>query len=147
TSDLAAQSYRSHVRSSISVKSIPLGVDLDRFKPAEHKIDFNSEAEPFTFIFVGTATRRKGFDLLIDSVERLLEEGLPFRMVVAGTMDESLFAGRKKVLQTICDRGRIGHTELVSALRKAHCLLLPSRFDSFGMVIPEAMACGLPVIV
>jgi glycosyltransferase involved in cell wall biosynthesis len=147
TSDLAAQSYLTHIRSSIMVKPIHLGVDVDIFKPAAHNIALNSSGEPFSFVFVGTATRRKGFDLLIDSVERLLEEGLPFRIVVAGVMDESLFVGKKRVLQTIRHCGMIGHNELAAVLRNAHCLVLPSRFDSFGMVVPEAMACGLPVIV
>jgi glycosyltransferase involved in cell wall biosynthesis len=37
--------------------------------------------------------------------------------------------------------------ELVNHYRDADCLVLPSRFDSFGMVVAEALACGLPVIV
>jgi glycosyltransferase involved in cell wall biosynthesis len=143
-SDLAAQSYRTHIGSSAQVRAISLGADIDRFKPTSGQ---RSEQRPFTFVFVGTATRSKGFDLLIDAVERLLEEGFRFRLLVAGDVDHALLAGRAKVLQTIHECGRIGHTELVSVLSGAHCLVLPSLLDSFGMVVPEALACGLPVIV
>jgi len=37
--------------------------------------------------------------------------------------------------------------ELATELRGADCLVLPSRNDSFGMVVAEALACGTPVIV
>jgi glycosyltransferase involved in cell wall biosynthesis len=147
TSDLAAQSYVANVRSSIRVKPILLGVDIEHFKPSIHQIASNSERELFNFVFVGVAGRRKGFDLLLDAAEQLLEQGLTFRILLAGIIDRSLFAGRRRVCQAICDYGMIGHNQLVSVLRNAHCLILPSRFDSFGMVVPEAMACGLPVIV
>jgi glycosyltransferase involved in cell wall biosynthesis len=145
TSDLAADSYRAHV-GRVPVKTVVLGVDIDRFRPAARDADVSGRST-FTFVFVGTATRRKGFDLLLESVEQLLEEGLSFRVLVAGNIEKSLLTGRERALQGIVEYGRIGHDELVSVLRHGDCLLLPSRVDSFGMVVPEAMACGLPVIV
>ncbi len=41
----------------------------------------------------------------------------------------------------------VAQAELFQILAHADCLLLPSRFDSFGMVAAEAMACGTPAIV
>jgi glycosyltransferase involved in cell wall biosynthesis len=145
TSDLAAESYRAHVE-RVPVKTVVLGVDIDRFRPAARDV-VGSGTSTFTFVFVGTATLRKGFDLLIESVEQLLQEGLSFRVLVAGNIDKSLLVGRGRALQRIVQYGRVGHDELVSILRHGDCFILPSRFDSFGMVVPEAMACGLPVIV
>jgi glycosyltransferase involved in cell wall biosynthesis len=145
-SRLAAESYTCHVSSAVRVTPISLGADIDRFKPASGGAA-HRKSEPFTFVFVGTATHGKGFDLLIDAINRLLQDGLQFRVAVAGNIDRSLLEGHERVVQTIREFGQIGHDELVLVLRNAHCLVLPSRLDSFGMVVPEAMACGLPVIV
>src|SRR5262249_50689532 len=101
----------------------------------------------FSFVFVGAGTARKGFDFLLDAMEVLLSEGLSFRLLVAGIIDRSLLKGRKRLLKRIREYGMVSHDELPSMLRSAHCLVLPSRFDAFGMVVAEAIACGTPVIV
>lgn len=147
TSELAAETYRANICSERCVKPIPLGVDTDRFKPGMEQTSSHMALQPFTFIFVGSATVRKGFDFILESMERLLSEGLSFRLSVAGVIDRSLLTGRERVLNNICECGMISHNELPSVLRGAQCLLLPSRFDGFGMVVPEAMACGVPAIV
>jgi glycosyltransferase involved in cell wall biosynthesis len=147
TSDLAAQSYLGNVAGEKRVKVIPLGVDIDRFEPSADQYSDKSKFRPFTFIFVGKVTVNKGFDVILDAMERLLSEGLPVRLSVAGSIDHALLAGRRKIQENILDYGMVGHAELPSVLTSAHCLVLPSRFDSFGLVIPEAMACGVPVIV
>jgi glycosyltransferase involved in cell wall biosynthesis len=147
TSELAAESYRANIGFDKDVKTIPLGVDTERFKPgAEQKLSY-SALEPFTFTFVGAGTVRKGFDLILESMERLLSEGLSFRFLVAGIIDRSLLSGREGVLNNIREYGMVRHNELPSVLRSAQCLLLPARVDAFGLVVPEAMACGVPAIV
>jgi glycosyltransferase involved in cell wall biosynthesis len=147
TSELAAKSYRANIGFDKDVKTIPLGVDTERFKPgAEQKLSY-SALEPFTFTFVGAGTVRKGFDLILESMERLLSEGLSFRFLVAGIIDRSLLSGRERVVNNIREYGMVGHNELPSVLRSAQCLLLPARVDAFGLVVPEAMACGVPAIV
>jgi glycosyltransferase involved in cell wall biosynthesis len=146
-SELAADSYRANIGSEKCVKTIPLGVDTERFKPGVELKSNYTALEPFTFIFVGSGTVRKGFDFILESMERLLSEGLSFRLSVAGIIDRSLLSGRERVLNNIREYGMVRHNELPSVLRSAQCLLLPSRVDAFGLVVPEAMACGVPAIV
>jgi glycosyltransferase involved in cell wall biosynthesis len=147
TSELAARSYLANIGRERCIKTITLGVDIDRFRPSSDADCSKKPSQAFTFVFVGTASLRKGFDLLLKSMDILLSEGMCFRLVVAGTIDQSLLIGRKRLLQHIHQLGMVSHNELPSLLRSAHCLLLPSRLDAFGMVILEAMACGIPVIV
>jgi glycosyltransferase involved in cell wall biosynthesis len=145
-SDLAADSYRANL-SEKCIKAVPLGVDLDRFKPEPDRESGEPVHHLFTFAFVGSGTALKGFDLILDAMEVLASEGHFFKLLVAGVIDRSLFAGRKRLQDKVLDFGMVGHGKLVSVFRSANCLLLPSRFDSFGMVVAEAMACGVPAIV
>lgn len=43
--------------------------------------------------------------------------------------------------------GSLSQAELAARLRAADCLVLPSRNESFGMVVPEALASGMPAVV
>src|SRR5262249_17070190 len=144
-SRLAARSYLANTDSSIRVKTILLGVDLDRFKPTSQPC-FASH-QPFIFAFVGSATAKKGFDLVLDCMEILISEGLSIELSVAGKVEQHLVSGRTRLQARIQQYGVVSQSNLASIIRNAHCLLLPSLFDSFGMVVAEAMASGVPVIV
>jgi len=146
-SDLAANSYRANIDPGKPVKVIPLGVDLDRFKPEPDQESGNFVRQVFTFAFVGSGKQAKAFDVILDAMNILVSEGHFFKFLVAGVIDRSLFAKRKNLEERICSFGMVNQRKLVSVFRSADCLLLPSRFDSFGMVVAEAMACGVPAIV
>jgi glycosyltransferase involved in cell wall biosynthesis len=145
TSDLAAKSYVENIEPRMCVQTIPLGVDIERFTPAEKKE--SSDRLPMTFIFVGSATAKKGFDVTLEAMQVLLGEGHSLRLLIAGVADQKLLAARKEMRASIVEYGMVSHTALPSILTTADCLLLPSRFDSFGMAVVEAMACGVPAIV
>jgi glycosyltransferase involved in cell wall biosynthesis len=145
TSDFAMKSYTANVEDKKSIKVIPLGVDVDHFSPGIDK-EYNNKSA-LNFIFVGSATAKKGFNDILDCMETLLAEGLSCKLTVVGVIDQSLLAKREQIRDNVIAFGMVGHRELPSILRGSDCLLLPSRFDSFGMVVAEAMACGIPVIV
>lgn len=145
-SEIAFKSYASNVGSTKNIRLIPLGVDTERFRPSVTVLG-DSEKQPPTFIFVGAATKKKGFDVILESIDMLRSQGLSLRLLVVGVVDQSLLARRKHLTRNIIQFGMVPHSRLASILTTADCLLLPSRFESFGMVVTEAMACGLPVIV
>jgi glycosyltransferase involved in cell wall biosynthesis len=138
-SELAAESYRRHLRNKFIV-SIPLGVDTDTFFPARERS--TEGVSPFIFVFVGSANAKKGFDTVLSAFDALLDRGLNAELWLAGHLDmEVSHRAGFKVL------GMLSHKELSKVLRQTHCLLLTSRFDSFGLVVLEALASGIPVIV
>jgi glycosyltransferase involved in cell wall biosynthesis len=68
-SDFAANSYRANIDPGKPVKVIPLGVDLDRFKPEPDQESGNFAPQVFTFAFVGSGTQIKAFDLILDAMK------------------------------------------------------------------------------
>lgn len=122
-----------------SIEVLPLGADLERFRRCER-----SYREPkFRILFVGGVGQRKGVADLLEAVRRLDSDS--FELVLAGPvvgdgvpLDE--YAGLFQRL------GRLDQEEIVAEMHRSHVLVLPSILEGFGLVIPEALATGLPVI-
>jgi glycosyltransferase involved in cell wall biosynthesis len=101
---------------------------------------------------VGTLAPHKGQDLLVDALAQTA--GLPWRCSMIGPLDrDPAFVAalrRRATAAGIADRLRIPGVrtgaELGAEYRSADVLVVPSRTESFGMVVPEALAGGLPVI-
>lgn len=96
------------------------------------------------FVFVGIPVYRKGFDLLAASYARLLVHYPDAELHVAG---DSAMAGRLVAGNRVHFHGKLSHDQLSKLLAQMDCLVLPSRLESFGMVVVEALAAGVPVIV
>jgi glycosyltransferase involved in cell wall biosynthesis len=141
-SELARESYVDAGVPSERVTSVPMGADLSAFSPGKEVL--NEESEPFTFLFAGYAGQRKGTDLLLSSSARLAQDGYNHRVQFAGDADDSLFAKTDAPVERL---GYLNREELVAAFRRADVLVLPSRHDSFGRVVVEAMVTGLPVLL
>lgn len=141
-SPLAAESYRDNGVPASKLQPLELGADRPAGVPAWQPHD-----GPPRFVFAGALSRLKSIDLLIASFRRLHAEGVPYDLeFVGGVADAGLL---REVLATPNARHTpsLPQSELFSILARADCLLLPSRFDSFGMVVAEAMACGTPAAV
>lgn len=145
-SELARQSYIDGGVPAERVHAVPVGCDLERFHvaPPSGGSALQASARPFTFIFAGHASHRKGIDLLLHAAHTLNEEGRDARVWVAGGASPGIDWASALNVERL---GRLPQTELADRFRAADCLVLPSRHDSFGMVVVEAMAAGLPVIV
>jgi len=141
-SELARDSYVEAGVPPERVTSVPMGADLSAFYPDGEGAE--DEGGPFTFIFAGQAGPRKGADLLLAASERLDRQGIPHRVQFAGSTEDQLFAETDALVERL---GYLSRPALATAFRRADCLVLPSRHDSFGRVVVEAMATGLPVLV
>jgi glycosyltransferase involved in cell wall biosynthesis len=91
-------------------------------------------------LFVGAIQARKD---PIAAAEAAQSVGLP--LVVAGPEREPALA-RELERHGADLRGYVEKDELVRLYRGAACLVLPSRYEGFGLPVLEAMACGTPVV-
>lgn len=100
-------------------------------------------------VFVGRKMDYKGIDTLVAACNRLTERhDLALFLVGPGSswfceFYDRLTAGER---QRIIDLGAVPTEEKVNLLHLAKVLVLPSRFEAFGIVLLEAWACGIPVI-
>ena len=123
--------------------------------------DFTARAEaapypgddgPVRLLFVGRAERRKGFDLVLAAMAILGEEAergdIPaFALDLVGVGPDDLPADLPPVARhRITAHGRLDRAALEACYRRAHLVLAPSRYESFGLVYQEALAYGRPVV-
>ena len=131
------------------LKILPRGLDTELFHPARRDPAFfekfgrcNGEVR---LLYVGRISREKDLDLLATAYRRLRKEGFPIHLFVVGhgPYSEKLAKSLPEALFT----GYLTGTELATAYASADIFVFPSTTDTFGNVILEAQACGLPVIV
>lgn len=140
-SELARESYLRGGVSGEKVTAVPMGATLSDFFPPD---PLRSPDGSCTFLFVGHAGCRKGADTLLAASRRLHEASIEHSVQFAGHADEGIFEDAPPPVEWL---GYLGRDALVQAMHEADVLVLPSRHDSFGRVVVEAMATGLPALV
>lgn len=122
------------------------GGDRARFR-ARHALDRPDEP---VVLFMGVLTKDKGVIHLVEAMRALWARGIVARLVLAGESVQE-FEDYWKTLPDAVTRlvlrtGVISGKEKWDAFAAADVFALPSRVDSFGIVLLEAWACQLPVI-
>ena len=143
-SEIARDSYLAAGVPAGKIRMIALGADLDVF--ASRGPQYRREA-PFRFLFVGSQILRKGVDLLIEAFRRVRATGAQAELVFVGGEGDASALVRRSLGEGITSLGRLPQDRVAEEYRSADCFVLPSRNDSFGMVVAEALASGLPVLV
>ncbi len=143
---------------------IPPGVDLSHFYPIpadEAKMFVGLKPDDRMVLFVGRIEPLKGVDTLIQAMScvRLKDAHKPVHLaIIGGEPDASPqeMSAEMARLQKLCDELAVGQTVVFLGKRgqdtlpyyytAAEVVVMPSHYESFGMVALEAMACGAPVI-
>ena len=134
---------------------VPCGVDLEVFRPLNQKavrssLGLNGEK---ILLYVGRVEPIKGLDLLVETAAQMdSEDGV--RMIVVGAdvngdreMDRGRQLAREKDLEDKIDFvGQVDHDDLPLYYNAADVCVVPSYYESFGLVALESMACGTPVV-
>jgi glycosyltransferase involved in cell wall biosynthesis len=142
-SEYARESYLDAGISADRVHACAVGVDTQRFQPSL-TTTATQDSGPLRFVYVGHIENRKGADVLLDAAAQLQCAGTACSVTLIGKNRSELELAAEKGVE---HRGWMSQKDLAAELPRYHVLILPSRHDSFGMVVAEAMACGLPVIV
>jgi D-inositol-3-phosphate glycosyltransferase len=141
------------------VTVIPCGVDVELFRPravAPARARLGLDAE-HVLLFVGRLTPIKGLETLLRALALLRSDGLAAArltlLVVGGTKGDEAVSGHLRRLAHelgvgawVDFRGPQPQDALPDYYAAADLCLMPSRYESFGMVALEAMASGVPVI-
>jgi D-inositol-3-phosphate glycosyltransferase len=137
---------------------IPCGVDTNLFLPGDQaaaRAALGLDDQP-RLLYVGRLAPIKGLETLLDAMARLRAAGTRVHLsIVGGDADEPL-NGHEGALRARLARLDLGGTvtfvgaqpqeRLRAWYVAADATVLPSHYESFGMVALEAMACGIPVV-
>jgi glycosyltransferase involved in cell wall biosynthesis len=125
---------------------VPYFSDLSRFAPARPRPPVERRA--LRFLFSGSLILRKGVDLLANAFAELAAAGRPVELELLGAGD--LEADLRRRLSRFGDRvrfaGFVQWRDLPAAYHRADVLVAPSRYEGWGLIVPEGLAAGMPVI-
>lgn len=120
-------------------------VDYEAFRPlnkqqTRHLLGINKESIVFVFVAAWINEKRKGLDLLSETLQRM---NIPNAVIQAvGNNKEEI--KRKNVISI---GAKYSSKELCAAYSCGDYFVMPSKKEAFAQTPLEAMACGLPVIV
>lgn len=129
------------------------GVDIPRQRASDSQMievtkGYDLPKDIPTFLFVGRMMWYKGIKIIVDALAALNSQGIDFRMVMIGSgADEKeikAYVAKTKLNNKVFFTGSVKDRErLVAWYSRADLFLFPSTFDTNGLVVREAAACGL----
>jgi glycosyltransferase involved in cell wall biosynthesis len=133
-----------------AVSSDKITVAVPGVEPA-NRATGSKDGAPVQLLAVGSLVPRKGYDLLIASLQPLAQ--LSWHLTIVG---EERMAGLKEQLERqiteaglqghVTLAGGLGETQLVSLFAQADVFVMSSHYEGYGMVLTEALSHGLPVV-
>ncbi len=135
------------------VRVMQNGVDFDRGRVDEKTVaavtaGYDLPAGVPVYLFVGRLMTYKGLPLILNALKLLREQGRDFRMVFIGKGPDRALLEKQAAENGVADRcfftGPIYDRDALRAWNtRADLFLFPSTFDTNGLVVREAAACGL----
>ena len=140
---------------STKISIIPCGVDVELFKPSDNntaKIKLGLENKD-VLLYVGRLEPLKGIDILLKAAS-IMEHSESIKVLIVGGdnyQDEEMhrlktLAHELNIFDKVTFVGRVEQDALPQYYNAADVCIVPSFYESFGLVALESMACGTPVV-
>lgn len=148
TSGFARDEFRLPARAvGCRLVNVPLGVDLETFRPAAPRLSPPTADRPLRLVHVGRLSREKSPHLAVATAAELHRRGIPATLDVYGD------GPHIEELRAIAGRAPIvfhGHVtdrhDLAARIAAADVALSVCPGETFGLAVLEALACGTPVV-
>ncbi|MGD9824118.1 glycosyltransferase [Desulfobacter sp.] len=133
------------------IRIMPRGINTEIFHPSKHcdmlTSHYGVKADALKFLYVGRISKEKNLPLLVNAFKRLSTVNDKVHLIVVG---DGPYAGEMKGLlkdYPVTFTGYLSGEPLCRVYASADLFVFPSTTDTFGNVVLEAQASGLPVIV
>lgn len=159
---VVASEHEKHLLTSLygarehTINVVPCGVDLDLFTPSDKRqarLALGLRDGERTILFVGRIEPLKGIDILISAAAQLHDDE-NFKVLIVG--GDARATAEVDQLRELAERldvdhhvsfvGAVEHDKLPLYYNAADVCVVPSYYESFGLVAVESMACGTPVV-
>ncbi|WP_353932459.1 hormogonium polysaccharide biosynthesis glycosyltransferase HpsP [Okeanomitos corallinicola TIOX110] len=134
---------------------IPLGVIPPKVSTEDVRSKFSIPQDKPLILFMSRIDPKKGLELLIAALEKLLNQGFDFHFILAGTNPQDPIY-EQKIKSEIESSILKSHTTITGfvtgeiktgLLKTADLFVLPSYYENFGIAVAEAMVAGTPVVI
>ncbi len=132
------------------IRLFPRGIDIVRFHPDKRDDQFirrYTDLESFKLLYVGRISKEKDLDLLVSVFKSLLDSGNRVSLLLAGEGPYQSLLQEKLEGTPHCFTGYLAGEALAKLYASCDLFVFPSSTDTFGNVVLEAQASGLPVVV
>lgn len=124
---------------------VPNIVNTDGFKVyKDHK------REKFRFVTVAYLKKNKRIDLIIEAFNKLKKNYSDIELYIGGDGPEKIniqqMINKYNLNEDVHLLGEVLREDLPAVMGNADCFVLPSMYETFGVVYIEALACGVPII-
>ncbi len=141
--NLIAKTYN---LSEEKISIVPNGVDENILQIQRQ----NQRSNEFKLLFIGRLVQQKGIDILLKSLKKIVENNKNIKLNIVGEGNQRReylqLAKDLKILDYIEFSGFLDGSEKIKYLIESDISIVPSRSESFGIVVAEGMAAGLPVV-
>ena len=123
----------------------PYGANLHLVPESYEPTELRGAVE---LLMISTNWERKGGDVAIETLDRLVEAGVNAQLTIIGRFPDEVIgpSDRITVIPPLAKDEGPNERRFVDSMLRAHFLIAPTRAECFGVVNVEAAACGLPVL-